>query len=303
MKTRLIFLVLLIVCISCGTNNKPVSDAQKEKIKGDVKEVVNTFIKGCEELNFDVAVEPFFDSPDFVYIGNGKSHSYKELIAMKPLFDKYLSQKITIVDEKYAVLDNTTVLYTTNCTWLQNYKDGHAILDDPETFMFMFKKIDNKWRVIYWFDSWVEKNVPGESSKGLNQIELMKQMLGSWKGEIAKDTFYLAQYKPFGDGVEGTIKIVSKGKKIMEGRALLGYDKKLDKFIESDLVEGSDMMVYGIWYTAKDALTEVPLEYISNPANAPVIWKYELKPPDIFTWNNIENNKTTFSYTFHREKK
>jgi hypothetical protein len=38
MKTRLVFLVLLIVCISCGTNNKPVSDAQKEKTKGEVKE-------------------------------------------------------------------------------------------------------------------------------------------------------------------------------------------------------------------------------------------------------------------------
>jgi hypothetical protein len=45
------------------------------------------------------------------------------------------------------------------------------------------------------------------------------------------------------------------------------------------------------------------LEYISNPANAPVVWKYELNPPDIFIWNNIENNKTTFSYAFHREKK
>ena len=37
MKTKLIFLVMLIACISCGTNNKPVSDAQKEKIIGEVK--------------------------------------------------------------------------------------------------------------------------------------------------------------------------------------------------------------------------------------------------------------------------
>ncbi len=58
MKTRLIFLVLLIICFSCGTNNKPVSDAQKEKIKGEVKEVVNTFIKGAEEANFELTIEP-----------------------------------------------------------------------------------------------------------------------------------------------------------------------------------------------------------------------------------------------------
>ena len=57
MKTRLIFLVLLIVSFSCGTNNKPVSDAQKEKIKGEVKEVVNALFKSAEEANFDKAIE------------------------------------------------------------------------------------------------------------------------------------------------------------------------------------------------------------------------------------------------------
>ena len=71
MKTRLILLVLLIVSFSCGTNNKPVSDAQKEKIKGDVKEVVNTIFKGAEEANFEMATEPWLDSPDFVLINNG----------------------------------------------------------------------------------------------------------------------------------------------------------------------------------------------------------------------------------------
>ena len=94
MKTKLIFLVLLIVCFSCGTNNKPVSDAQKEKIKGEVKEVVNTIIKGCEEANFDMALEPFLDSPDFVYIVNGKTFSYKELMDMKPFFNALLNQKV-----------------------------------------------------------------------------------------------------------------------------------------------------------------------------------------------------------------
>ena len=57
MKTRFILLVLLIVCFSCRTNNKPVSDAQKEKIKAEVKEVVNTYLKGAEEVNTDMLIE------------------------------------------------------------------------------------------------------------------------------------------------------------------------------------------------------------------------------------------------------
>jgi len=303
MKTRLIILVMLIVCFSCGTNNKPLSDAQKEKIKGEVKEVVNTIFKGAEEANFEMATEPWLDSPDFVYMSNGTTFTYKEFMDfMKPIADSFLNQKCTIVDEKFAVLDNSTVVYSANTKWLVNYKDGHSVIQDPWAMQFIFKKIDNRWRVVYCTESGEEKSVPSASSKGLNQVELFKQMIGTWKAEIARDTFYIAQYKPFGNGLEGNIKIVTGGKKIMEGKVLLGYDKKNDKFVETDLVEGSDIMLYGIWFTSKSTLTEVPWEDILNPEKTPVIWKYEIKSPDLFVWNNIENNKTTFSYNFHREK-
>jgi hypothetical protein len=302
MKTRLIFLVLLIVCISCGTNNKPVSDAQKEKIKGEVKEVVNTFIKGCEDVNFDKAIEPFLDSPDFVDLVNGKTLSYTELMAMKPNFNTLLNQKCTILNEKYAFLDKSTVLYTADSKWSSNYKDGHSSISDPEVFMFIFKKIDSRWKIVSYADSFVEKNVPSETSKELNQVELMKQILGTWKGEIGKDTIYIAEQKLYGTGLLGTIKTVTKGKTIMEGEAIIGYDKKIDKFIETDIIKGSDIMVYGIWFTSRNTCIEVPYENISNPENAPVKWQYEIKSPDVFVWNFIENNKTTKSLTFNREK-
>jgi hypothetical protein len=86
MKTRLIFLFLLIANFSCETN-KSVSEAEKDKIKGEVKEVVNTIFKGCEEANFDMAVESWNDSPDLVFIYNGVTLSYEGKVdAMKPLF-------------------------------------------------------------------------------------------------------------------------------------------------------------------------------------------------------------------------
>ena len=89
MKTKLIFLVILIACFSCGTNNKPVSDAQKEKIKGEVKEVIQTTYKGFEEVNFDMAVGSFLDSPDFVWLTNGSTYGYKEVMAMRPNYNEY----------------------------------------------------------------------------------------------------------------------------------------------------------------------------------------------------------------------
>ena len=138
MKTRLIFLVLLIVCISCGTSNKPVSDAQKEKIKGEVKEVVNTIIKGAEEVNFDMVIGTFLDSPDFVFLFNGNPYSYQQFAELgKSVFSTLINQKATILDEKYMVLDNSHVLYTANSKWVMNFKDGHAILDDPWAMQYL----------------------------------------------------------------------------------------------------------------------------------------------------------------------
>jgi hypothetical protein len=304
MKTKLFILVMLIVCFSCGTNNKPVSDAQKEKIKGEIKGEVNTFFKGCEEVNFDLVLGKFFDSPDFVYINNGYAFSYKECTDIfRPVFSSMINQKITIIDEKYAFPDNSTVLYSNHCKGLTNYKDGHAVIQDPTVMLLIFKKINDEWKITYGVESYIQQNARNtETSKELNQVELFKQILGTWKAEIAKDTFYIAQYKWFATGMEGTIKIVTKGKTITEGRAIIGYDKKSDKFIETDLIEGSDIMVYGIWFTSKNTCTEIPWKDISNPENTRVTWKYELKSPDLFIWNTIENNKTTLSYTFHREK-
>src|SRR5674476_1487110 len=112
MKKKLIFLVMLIACFSCGTNNKPVSDAQKEKIIGEVKEVVNNIVKNGEEANFDNISGLLHNSPDFVALFNGNPFTYQQFEDMgKSLFSTLLNQEGTILDEKYIVLDNSTVLF------------------------------------------------------------------------------------------------------------------------------------------------------------------------------------------------
>jgi hypothetical protein len=302
MKVRFFFLVLLIVCFSCGINNKPVSNAQKEKIKDEIKEVVNTFIKGIEEANADMVMESFLDSPDFVDITNGMVFSYKELVAMKPNFDAILNQKCTIVSEKYAFLDKLTVLYTAETKWSTNYKDGHSSITDPQAFLIIFKKIDNRWKVIYLVDSNVEKNVPGESPQGLNQVELMKQMVGTWKLESAKDTTIYFDFKPYGTGLEGTLKWMNKGKMVTEAKQLWGYDSKIDKFTISMIVKGTDMEIIGFWFTSKSKFIVMPYSDISNPEAAS--WKYEgeFKSPDVYIETLIVNKKAVKTDTYNRAK-
>jgi hypothetical protein len=304
MKTRFILLVLLIVCISCGTNNKPVSDAQKEKIKGEVKEVANAMFKGCEEANFDIAVESFLDSPDFVYIYNGVSLNYKGVAdGIKPLFNALLNQEVTIIDEKYVFLDKSTVIYTTNCKFLENYKDGHAIISDPMVVQVTYKKIDNKWKAINGVESSVRQGVKNsETSKELNQVELMKQFLGNWKAEFGKDTIAYFDQKAYGVGQEVFIKGTSKGKMISEGKQLWSYDKKLDKIIFASELKGQDLKIVALWFISKNKYVSFQYSDISNPENASNKTEGEFISPDSYVETIIVNNKTVRTDTYTRIK-
>jgi hypothetical protein len=277
MKTRLAILVLLIVCFSCGTNNKRVSDAQKEKIKGQIKEMVNTMFKGYEEANFEMAVESFLDSPDFVYVFNGVTMNYKGVVdGIKPLFSTLLNQKVTIIDEKYTFLNNSTVIYTTNCKFLENYKDGHAILSDPMVIQVTFKNINGKWKAINGVESSLRQNAKNtETSKELNQIELQKQFAGLWKGEAGKDTTCFWEAKPYGTGYECYSKYVTNGKIVSEVKSLWGYNTNLDKYFNAEMVKGMDNNFFSSWFTAKKICFMIPYSDMDNQENAALKWRYK----------------------------
>ena len=305
MKPRIIFLLLLIVCFSCGTNNKPVSDAQKEKIKGEVKEVVNIFFKGCEEVNFDMALETFLDSPDLLYVYNGMSFGYKDCVdVFKPIFGTQINQKVTIIDEKYAILDISTVMYTANCKLLANYKDGHSVLEDPAVMMFTLKKINSKWKIVYAVESSVEQGVKNtETSKELNQVELMKKFLGTWKAEAGKDTSFIWESKSYGEGLDVYVKTETKGKIVSEGKAVLAYDNNSDKYIQARIMKTSGSIIGEMWFTTKNTCEGVLLKDISNPENGQFKAIFEFISPTKLTQTYKVPNKPDVVSTFTLQNK
>jgi hypothetical protein len=267
MKAKLIFLLMLIVCISCGTNNKPVSDAQKEKIKGEVKTAVDAIFKGCEEANFDKAVESILNSSEFVYTYNGNSFGYKQFVdAIKPVFTTMTNQKVTITEEKYAILDNSTVVYSNNCKWLQNFKDGHSTLIEPDAMIYIFKKQDDKWLLINGIESYIEKILPSETSKGLNQAELLRKFVGNWEIPSGKDTSEFVTVKSLqgGNGLSVYAKWVTKGKMLFEGTGFWGYDAAINKIDISILLSTGDVV-----HDNAEFLSPTKLEYV-NINNAKV---------------------------------
>jgi hypothetical protein len=134
----------------------------------------------------------------------------------------------------------------------------------------------------------------------LNQVELMRQFLGTWKSELVQDTIWTGEGKSFGNGMELYFKAETKGKMVSEMKSLMGYDKKNDKLIEVDLMKGSDIMVYAFWFKLKNTCIEIPYEYIANPEKAPIKWDIEFKSPDLFVQTMTKDNKIVQVMTFKR---
>jgi hypothetical protein len=138
----------------------------------------------------------------------------------------------------------------------------------------------------------------------LNQVELMKQFIGTWNGEMGKDTAFVMEIKTFYNGFESYLKTETKGKIVIEEKTIMGYDKKSDKLIESGLMNSNPYIITWVnWFSSSKKMEAVLLEDVSNTEKANFKWTFELKSPDLIIWNNIVNNKTTGTYTFHREKK
>jgi hypothetical protein len=154
MKSKLVIFILLIISFSCTTPDKVLNDAEKNEIKAEVKEVVDSYIKGVQDSNYDLIAEPFLDSPDFIYVFNGYAFSYDEAMENgKPTIEAIQNQEFTFLDEKYVFLDDSNVIYMMNSKFITNYKDGTSVHFDPCILHFVFKKIDDTWKVISFVES------------------------------------------------------------------------------------------------------------------------------------------------------
>ena len=304
MKTQPVLLLLLVVCFSCGTNNKPLSDSRKEKVISEVKPVADEIIKGAEVANFEQLAASSYDSPDYTYINGGTVYSYKELMeGFKPVFATMSNQKVTISSEKYAVLDKTTVVYTLVASWEMNFKDGHSVVQEPWVNQFLFKKIDGKWKAVSTIESGYEHpDKVSKEPKELNQVELASQFLGKWKCEY-NDTTMVFDQRPYGKlGQDVTFKLIAKGKPVAEGRQLVAYDNKMDRMVMTNITKDADMWVGSLMFNSHNKYSFVFDGDMYHPESAIYKGEGEFVSPDKYVENIIRRDKVIRTFTYTRIK-
>lgn len=138
----------------------------------------------------------------------------------------------------------------------------------------------------------------------LNQMELLKQFIGTWENKAIKDTLYTAEFKPYGSGgLEFNLKGVAQGKLWLEIRQLWGYDKKSDKVVIAGFMKDSpSFMLQAAWFTAKNRFEQVPYEFASNPDKAGFVVVFDLKSPDLVIRTEVVNGKSLVAETYTRVK-
>ena len=135
----------------------------------------------------------------------------------------------------------------------------------------------------------------------LNQVELLKQFIGSWKFDWGKDTTGLFEIKPFGTGLECYYNSVNKGKILMEAKQLWGYDKKIDKIVYVNLEDGN-ITIGAVWFISNNKYITIPYSDIANPEKASFRYEGEFKSPNLLVETLNKNGKPLKTYTYTRTK-
>jgi hypothetical protein len=138
----------------------------------------------------------------------------------------------------------------------------------------------------------------------LNQPELMKQFIGTWKSDFGEGSAMILEYTPYGNAIVGNAKIVSKETALDNKKYFIGYDEKNDKIIIAILHYNAPIIeITANWFISKNIMKSVPYQNISDPENAPLSWKFEFKSPDMFVITSLQNNISEEIARWTREKK
>lgn len=121
----------------------------------------------------------------------------------------------------------------------------------------------------------------------LNQVELMKQFLGTCKGEFGNNTFFKSENEPFSNGIISNSQVTVDGKIADSISQIYGYDSKLDKFIIAELKKSSSTIELCLIWFNSDTTGEI---IITNPQNAPLSFKFEFKDSSTILQTAIKDN-------------
>jgi hypothetical protein len=132
-----------------------LSRAEKDTITREIKAEISRLIAGCESLDMDLAFDMFLDAPDFLMMGtDGTLCDFNTYL--KNNID-YLNTcagfELTTFKEEIRILGLETAIFSWAYGVEATLKKGKMDIIENAGASFIFRKMDGKWKVVYYHES------------------------------------------------------------------------------------------------------------------------------------------------------
>ena len=132
-----------------------LSNSEKEKIKNELQEAINTLIAGCETLDMELAFSVFSNSPDFLMMGtDGSLCDYQTYLDNNINYLMTCANfKLTTIKEEIRVLDRDMAIFAWAYRAEAILKTGEQDIVEHAGASFVFRKVSDEWKVVYYHES------------------------------------------------------------------------------------------------------------------------------------------------------
>ena len=128
---------------------------EKDAAQKEIAGIIDGIVRSCDQLDYQGALKPYFDSPSFVAVNTDGSvvdyEGFKNLNT--ELFKAVSTFKFTTTTLDVHFLTDNVVL----CTWTGN---SEIVLTSGERFRtpafaatLLFSKVNNEWKIMYSHES------------------------------------------------------------------------------------------------------------------------------------------------------
>ncbi len=153
-----VLLSLLVVLFSSGCTKQepvPMTPQEQEVAKKEIREVSDRIVQSLNTMDLESLLRPYWNSPDFVLVNTeGSMGDYQTTKnGTVEMFNLLASLKYATVKDEFRFLPGNTVLYA----WFGKsevvFKGGQQAKIDAYAITFVFRKVDNDWKIIYAHES------------------------------------------------------------------------------------------------------------------------------------------------------
>ena len=132
-----------------------MTEAENQDIAKKVKNIFDKLTGYSEKAQLDLFFSCYDNSPDFLHISSdGRMRNYDEL---KKICTEYYSslkeQKIVTIQEKIHAIDTNLVILGWTGNIVAEFRSGDIMTMNNYSITNVFKKIDNKWKIIHSHES------------------------------------------------------------------------------------------------------------------------------------------------------